>query len=257
MRNEILALYQTAEAGQEFGRGAGGDIKKKIDLTSEKALIDTLNEHEVSCTLVSEESGTLSIGAEPSKTVLTADPLDGTTNALRGLPFMATSLAVSQKPRLQEVETALVRDIIHDVAYTAQRGQGAFKNGKPIKPSKDTSLETAVIGVDLNSLKMRQTVTRMTGLFEQAKHLRHFGANALEVCYVADGSTDTFIDVRDKLRVTDIAAAQFILREAGGIIKTPDGEDLDAPLEATQRVSFVAAANKTLYAKIQNLLNKL
>jgi myo-inositol-1(or 4)-monophosphatase len=169
---------------------------------------------------------------------------------------MATSLAVSKKPYLQEVETALVSDLIHNVTYTAQRGQGAFRNGEVIKPSKNVSLEDAVIGVDINSLKIKQTVNQMTRVFEQTKHLRHFGANALETCYVADGSLDAFIDLRGKLRVTDIAAAQLILREAGGIIKSPEGKNLDAPLDAAQRISFVAAANKALYNTIQKLLKR-
>jgi myo-inositol-1(or 4)-monophosphatase len=94
----------------------------------------------------------------------------------------------------------------------------------------------------------------MIRIFEQTKHLRHLGANALEICYVADGTTDAFIDLRGKLRVTDMAAAQLILREAGGVITTQKGESLDAPLTATQRVSFIAAANKTIYKKIQALI---
>jgi myo-inositol-1(or 4)-monophosphatase len=71
---------------------------------------------------------------------------------------------------------------------------------------------------------------------------------------VADGSTDAFIDIRGKLRVTDIAAAQLILREAGGIITTSEGKTLDAPLDAAQRLSFIAVANKTLNEAILKLL---
>jgi len=254
MREEILNVYQTEEAGREFGVGAGGDIKKKIDLVAEKALTETLREHKASCTLISEESGTKRIGADPSKFTLTADPLDGTTNALRGLPFMATSLAVSRKPYLKDVETALVSDLLHNVTYTAQRGHGAYRNKKEIKPSMTSSLEKAVIGVDFNTFKAGEIVKQMIRVLEQTKHLRHLGANALEICYVADGTTDAFIDLRGKLRVTDMAAAQLILREAGGIITTPEGKDLNAPLNATQRVSFIAAANNTIYDKIQKLL---
>jgi len=256
MKREILGLYHTTEAGKEFGIGAGGDIKKKIDLAAEKALLDTLREYNASCMVVSEESGTKQIGAEPSKYILTTDPLDGTTNALRGLPFMATSLAVSQKPYLKEVEIALVSDLIHGVTYTAQRGYGAFRNEEAIKPSKRVSLEEAVIGVDFNTFKAREIVNQMIKVFEKTKHLRHLGANALEICYVADGTIEGFIDLRGKLRVTDVAAAQLILREAGGIITTPQEKSLDAPLDAAQRVSFIAAANRTLYNRIQKLLKE-
>jgi myo-inositol-1(or 4)-monophosphatase len=228
-------------------------MRKKIDLVAEDALIETLRTHEASCTLISEESGTNRIGAEPAKQYLTADPLDGTTNALRGLPFMAISLAVSSKPYLKNVETALVMDILHNVTYMAQRGKGAYKNKQSIKPSKTTSLKEAVVGVDF-TFKASEIVNQMIRIFEQTKHLRHLGANALEICYVADGTIDAFIDLRGKLRVTDMAAAQLILREAGGIITTQKGESRDMPLTATQRVSFIAAANKTIYNKIQALI---
>jgi myo-inositol-1(or 4)-monophosphatase len=254
MQKEILKVHKTAEAGKQFGRGAGGDIQKKIDLVAETALIETLRVHKASCTLISEESGTKKIGAEPTKYILVADPLDGTTNALRGLPFMATSLAISTKPYLKNVETALVTDILHNVTYTAQRGEGAHKNKQAIKPSKTTSLREAVIGVDFNTFKAAEIVNRMIRVFEQTKHLRHLGANALELCYVADGTTDAFIDLRGKLRVTDMAAAQLILKEAGAIITTGEGKPLDAQLTATQRVSFIAAANKTIYNKIKKLI---
>jgi myo-inositol-1(or 4)-monophosphatase len=254
MKKEILALFGSVEAQAGFGIGAGGDVIKKIDLMAENALIQTLQDHGVSCTLISEEAGTREIGSDPSSFYLTTDPLDGTTNAVRGAPFMAISLAVSKRPYLKDVETALVCDPIHDVTYTAERGRGAFRNRKGIQPSSTTSLEDAVIGVDFNTFKIRELMPQLIPLLEKTKHLRHFGANALELCYVADGTADAFIDVRGKLRVTDIAAAYLILREAGGIMVTPEGNELDVALSAIQRVAFIAAANETFYAEIQKLL---
>ena len=254
MKEEIIALFGSEEAKNGFGIGAGGDVTKKIDLAAENALIQTLQDHRVSCTLISEEAGTKEIGPNPSSFYLTTDPLDGTTNAVRGAPFMAISLAVSKRPYLKDVETALVSDPVHDITYTAERGKGAFRNREGIQPSLAKSLEEAVMGVDFNTLKIREIMPRLIPILEKIKHLRHFGANALELCYVADGTTDAFIDIRGKLRVTDIAAAYLILREAGGIIVTPEGKELDVPLHATQRVAFIAAANKTFYAEVQELL---
>ena len=89
---------------------------------------------------------------------------------------------------------------------------------------------------------------------QKTKHLRHLGANALEICYVADGTTDAFIDIRGKLRVTDVAAAYLILLEAGGTMTSPEGKELSAPLTPTQQVSFIAAANKQLYEVIRRFL---
>ncbi len=254
MKREVLALFGLDEAKTGFGIGAGGDVIKKIDLVAENALIQTLQDNGVSCTLISEEAGTKEIGLTPSSFFLTVDPVDGTTNAVRGNPFVAISLAVSKRPYLKDVETALVCDPVHDVTYTAQRGKGAFRNREGIQPSPTTSLEEAVIGVDFNTLKIPELTQRLIPLLKRTRHLRHFGANALEVCYVADGKTDAFIDIRGKLRVTDIAAAYLILRETGGLMVTPEGNELDVTLDATQRVAFIAAANKKIFAEIENSL---
>ncbi len=255
MRNAALKYYGSPKAAIGFGVGAGGDISKRIDLAAEKALIDCLSKHEIACTLVSEEAGTKKIGFGPSEYYVTTDPVDGTTNAVHGLPFSANVIAVSRKPWLRDVETAIVHDIVHDITYTAQKGEGAFRNGKRVKPSETVNLEDAVIGVDSNTFRIADFVAKLEGLFKKGKHFRQFGATALELCYVADGSTDAFIDVRDKLRVTDMVASYLILREAGGIIVTPEGEELNIPLEATQRLSFIAASNKRIYEAIKEALN--
>jgi myo-inositol-1(or 4)-monophosphatase len=254
MRTEILAFYGSPDGAIGFGIGAGGDTMKKIDLVAEKALIEVLEEHKVSCILISEETGTRKIGSQPYEFYVTTDPVDGTTNAVRGIPFMATAIAVSKAPYLKDVKTALVSDIFHNVTYTAQRDEGAFRNGEEIQPSQTSSLEEAVVGVDFNTLRLGELVAKLEELLVRARHLRHFGANALEICYVADGVTDAFIDVRGKLRVTDIAASYLILLEAGGIMVTPEGPQLDVPLAATQRVAFIAAANKRIYENIKKFL---
>ena len=254
MRKEVLNLYGSPDAAIGFGIGAGGDTMKKIDLVAEKALIDILEENRVSCTLISEETGTKRIGSHPSEFYVTTDPVDGTTNAVRGIPFMATAIAVSKAPYLKDVETALVSDLFHNITYTAQRGRGAFRDGEKINPSQTSSLEEAVVGVDFNTLRLRELVTKLERVLTRARHLRHLGANALEICYIADGTTDAFIDIRGKLRVTDIVASYLIMLEAGGIMVTLEGAELNVPLAATQRVAFIAAANKTIYKAIKKHL---
>jgi myo-inositol-1(or 4)-monophosphatase len=250
MKKQVQPLYGSPEAIVGFGRGAGGDVKRKIDIVAEDALFRTLEKHKISCTVISEESGVKQIGSEPSSFYVVADPVDGTTNALRGLPFLDISLAVSAKPMLGDVKIALVADGLRDVIYTAVRGNGAFKNEGKIKPSGTAKLEEAVVGVDLNTFKTGQLVDQLIGVLQKSRHIRHLGANALEICYVADGTTDAFIDIRGKLRVTDMAAGQLILKEAGGIITTPEGDELDAALDAGQRVSFVGAGNKPIHEAI-------
>ncbi|UCC33609.1 MAG: hypothetical protein JSW53_00975 [Candidatus Bathyarchaeota archaeon] len=251
IREKVLPLFAKPEAAKTYGKGAGGDQMKEIDLIAEKALIETLEKNNASCTLISEESGTKRIGRNPSAYYLTTDPIDGTTNAIRGLPFVATSLAASETRNISDIDKALVSDILHNITYTAILGRGAYRNDQRIKPSTESSLKDAVIGIDLGTPRRKEFETSFMGILKKASHLRHLGANALEICYVADGTTDAFIDMRGKLRVTDVAASYLILLEAGGTMTTPEGKELNASLTPTQTVSFIAASNKQLHRAIR------
>ncbi|MEM3703654.1 MAG: inositol monophosphatase family protein [Candidatus Bathyarchaeia archaeon] len=255
IQRRIAPFLKKVNAPQpNLGTGAGGDPIKQIDIVAEKAITDTLKEHGISFTLISEESGIKEYGESPGKNYVTADPIDGTTNLTRGIPFYATSIAVSTEQELSTVHTALVADLLHDITYTAKKGKGAHRNNQKITPSKQTSLEEAVIGIDLNTYKAREIAPKLTNLIERTKHIRHLGANALELCYVADGTTDAFIDIRGKLRTTDTAAAWLIINEAGALITTPDGEPLKAKLDPKERLTFVASANDEIHEKILGLI---
>jgi myo-inositol-1(or 4)-monophosphatase len=252
VRTNTLHLLQKPWHQISYGKGAGGDTTFQIDRIAEDTTIDTIRNYGIDFTLISEEAGIKKIGKNPQYYV-TLDPIDGTTNALRGIPFVATSIAVSKKPQFQDVTHALVTDLHRDVTYTAQKGEGAQKNNKKIKPAKTSTLRDLTLGIEI-LLKTPQQIKAATAILQNTKHPRHLGANALEICYVADGTTDGFIDLRDKLRVTDMAAAQLVLTEAGGIITAPNGRRINLPLAPTQRTSFVAAANKTLHRKLKTLI---
>lgn len=255
IRKQIGPLLETLDQPQpDLGIGAGGDAIRKIDLAAENAIVGTLMGQGFSFTLISEESGVREYGENQRECYITVDPIDGTTNLMRRVPFYATSMAVSEKPYLKDVHSALVADLFHGVTYTAQKGKGSFRDNRTISPSGNALLEEAVIGVDLNSYKVEKIVPRLTGLIKKTKHIRHLGANALELCYVADGTTDAFIDIRGKLRTTDVAAACLIVKEAGALLTTPDGKPLDARLDPQQKVEFIAAANAEMHRTILGLV---
>ena len=255
LKRQINPLLKTLNHPQpSLGIGAGGDPIKKVDLTAENAIVETLKEYGLSFTLISEESGIKKYGENPEENYVTADPIDGTTNLMRGIPFYATSIAVSTKPELNAVHTALVADLFHGVTYTAKKGEGAKRDNQKINPSKQTTLKDAVVGIDLNTYKAREVAPRLTNLIEKTKHIRHLGANALELCYVADGTTDAFIDIRGKLRTTDTAAAWLIINEAGAKITTPEGKPLSAKLDPKEKLTFIAAANQKIHKTILSLI---
>ncbi|MEM2104079.1 MAG: inositol monophosphatase family protein [Candidatus Bathyarchaeia archaeon] len=255
IQRQTAPLLKTLKRPQpDLGIGAGGDPIKHVDLAAEKAIVETLASFDISFTLISEESGVKRYGLNPEMNYVTADPIDGTTNLTRGIPFYATSIAVSTKPELKTVHTALVADLYHNVTYTARKGEGAQRNNQKIKPSKQEDLAEAVVGIDLNTYKAREIAPCITSLIEKTKHIRHFGANALELCYVADGTTEAFIDIRGKLRATDTAAAWLIINEAGAKITTPDGQPLNAKLDPKEKLTFIAAANTKIHKTILSLI---
>jgi len=234
--------------------GAGGDAMKPVDLVAEKAIVDTLKEYGVSFTLISEESGVKEFGAEAESCFVTVDPIDGSTNFMHGLPFYACSIAVSRKRTLNDVYAGLVADLVHDVTYTAFEDKGSYRDGKKIETSKTATLEEAVVGLDLNTYKVQEVVPKLIALIAKTKHIRHFGANALELCYVANGLTDAFVDIRGKLRTTDVAAGFLILKEAGGIVTKPDNQGLNVELDPKQTMSFIASGNMEIHKKIVSLV---
>jgi myo-inositol-1(or 4)-monophosphatase len=115
-------------------------------------------------------------------------------------------------------------------------------------------LGEAVVGLDLNAFSVEAVAGQLARLVEAAGHIRHFGANALELCYVAEGLTEAFVDIRGKLRTTDLAAGFLILKEAGGVITVPEGEALDAKLDPRQTVKFVASGNPKIHKAILSLI---
>jgi len=257
IQKQITPQLKTLKQPQpNLGTGAGGDPIKQIDLTAENAITNTLKKHKISFTLISEESGIKQYGKTPHECYVTADPIDGTTNLSRGIPFYATSIAISTKPTLNTIHTALVADLYHNITYTAQKGKGAYRENKKVAPSKEESLEEAVIGIDINTIKIQQIIPQLTSLIQKTKHIRHLGANALELCYVADGTTDAFIDIRGKLRTTDMAAAWLILKEANAKITTPEGKALNVKLSPKQKVTFIAAANQKIHKTILESLKR-
>jgi myo-inositol-1(or 4)-monophosphatase len=233
-----------------LGVGAGGDMMKPVDLAAETAIVYTLLQHKISFTLISEESGIKEYGATPKECYLCVDPIDGTTNLTHGLSFYASSLAVSHKPELDDVYAGMVVDLFHDDTYMALKDKGAYR----IHTSKIQSLNEAVIGLDLNAYKAKLNMEIAAELIENIKHTRHFGANALEVCLVAAGLTDAFIDLRNKIRTTDVAAGFLIVKEAGGTVTDQENKPINVKLDPKQTLSFIASANVEIHQKILSLV---
>ncbi|MGA9167806.1 MAG: inositol monophosphatase family protein [Nitrososphaeraceae archaeon] len=236
-------LIGTEEGNQRLGIGAGGDWSRKIDIESEKAIIRTVQEHGMSPTFIGEECGKIP-GREG---YLIIDPIDGTTNATSGLPFYCCSLAYATKYRLSSVSHATIMDLSRGEIYAASKGRGAWLNDVKLEVGyKKRQDDELIIGMNISrtSLDDLSILSKIIGI---AEHVRLLGANALELCYLAKGSLDAYIDLRGKIRATDIAAAFLIVNEAGGIIYSTLDEVLDSELGVDSRMSYIAFSNHNLH----------
>jgi len=254
IKEKTKTMFRSAQSGGMGEIGAGGDITHPIDTMAEEIVIRRLQDERIPCVLVSEEAGTRPLNGGGDDYVV-LDPIDGTTNAVRHIPFYSTSIAHATGPHLSNVDAGLVMDLHNGTTFSAKKGEGARMNGVETTVSKTTEVEEAIISIELTHLgRVRNVARTLLPLMERSLKLRLLGSTALETAYVASGALDAFIDIRGLTRAVDLAAAAVIVREAGGFIVTPKGEKLDMMLTAPARTSFVASANRQLTAQIIELL---
>lgn len=236
----VIPLVGTPEGGRVTGMGADGTPTKLIDQLAEDCVMSGLRKHPVCGTVVSEEAGKVSLGNKPGTIFL--DPVDGTYNAVAGIPFFALSLALALD---DGIDAAFVRDLASGQTFTAVKGGGAFLDGKRVRVSGADQLETSALSL----YGRRYDPGRILSLGQKVRRWRLLGASALELSYIGCGRIDGFIDLRGTLRVTDAAAGMLICTEAGGRVSDLSGSPLLFPAEVTVGRCLVAS-NGLMHEKI-------
>jgi myo-inositol-1(or 4)-monophosphatase len=221
--------------------GAGGDRTLEIDALAEDLIfegLDRMYSRGASFTAISEERGVVGYGEGSMR--LAIDPIDGSLNAMRGLPHCAMSIAVADGPTSDDLALAFVWDFGAREAFHAVRGGGAYLNGKRLIPiakervTEDGRLELLCI----ETSDSHQTAELASSLAEVAYRWRILGSIASAMCQVATPRVDAMVNVTD-CRIVDAAAGALIVRESGGIVRFSAGELV--PLELDQRTSLCAA----------------
>jgi myo-inositol-1(or 4)-monophosphatase len=251
VRSIVNDLAGKGNRGEVVGIGASGDRTLVADKKAEEALIDALAKVE-GVRVLSEEAG--EAGDSSGRLLAIIDPIDGSSNFEREIPFYCTSIAIAAGSSHKDVFFGIVRNLVSGEVYTATKGKGAKKDGSMIRTSRTTELSKAVAGIDISRAGQR-TLQGLLPLMSRVSRQVHFGANALELCLMAEGKTDAFVDLRGRMRTVDFAAAQLIAAEAGGVVSAPDGNDLRFPIDLEGRFSFVASSNKELHLKILECLD--
>lgn len=239
----VKDLAGTNAAAGDFGRGAGGDISRNIDIVAEKAVLDYLKEISFECVVLGEECGHVELSSNP-KGFIIMDAIDGSANAVRGVPFFCCSLAFALENKISSITDGVVTDLSNGDMYWASKGKGSFFNENKISVHENEPIYR-IVGINLSGATPEQ-VSRLQPILKSHNHTRHFGANALEMAMFARGLMDIFIDIRGKIRVQDMAAGYLLVKEAGGLILNEKLEPLDADLSYETRLSFIAAANKKI-----------
>src|SRR4051795_8625384 len=237
-------------------RGEGGDQTLEIDAIAEDLLfaeLQALYDNGARFTAVSEERGVVDFGGDGQWVVI--DPIDGSVNAKRGLPHFALSIAVAEGTTMADVVFGFVQDFGPDEEWVAWRGGGAQLDGTPLDPSlterrtRDGKLE--VLGIE--SADPRWVVQSADALAEAAHRLRAIGAIAVSLCQVAGGRFDAMASLK-RCRAVDAAAAQLIVREAGGqgAVIAYD-EPLAAPWDLEPRSPVIAARTPEGLADVRSV----
>ena len=245
-----LAGTKEAIAG-DFGRGAGGDISRNIDIIAEKTVVDYLRKINFECVVLGEECGRVELSTNPKGFVI-MDAIDGTTNAVRGLPIFCCSLAFATDEKLSSITDAAITNLSNGDVYWTSKGKGAFLNDKSISVHKEKPVYK-VVGIN-TSASPPELIQRFIPIFEKHHHVRHLGANALEMAFLAQGSIDIFIDFRKKIRIQDMAAGYLLIKEAGGLLLDENLQPFDSDISYETRLSFVAAASKEILDEIFSLI---
>ncbi|HEY9036122.1 MAG TPA: inositol monophosphatase family protein [Pseudomonadales bacterium] len=193
------------------------DYVSEVDREAERIIIETLKEKYPTHAFLAEESAP-TLDDRDNDYLWVIDPLDGTTNFLRGIPHYAISVACYHKGRL---EHGLVIDPIRREEFLASRGRGAQLNGKRIRVSGRKSLDGALLGTGIpfksrSQDQMPAYLQSLDKLALQTAGIRRAGAAALDLAYVAAGRLDGFWEIG--LSEWDIAAGALLVQEAGGLI---------------------------------------
>ncbi len=239
---ERLREGDRPENPKEFGR--------LMDYTSAGALRRVLEEIDVKPRVVSEEWFEDYVSTEDW--LLVVDPIDGTSNLSRGVPFSAVSLAIANGRFMDDVYAGLVKNIFTGDEYFAYLGEGAYKNGSRIRVSK--TLKTIDAFISLSIVHQYPGKSRTLDLLRYTNYPRHLGSAALEDCLVAEAVLDAHVDIRGSLRVFDIAASQLIVREAGGKVYLTQDWSREVDLLKIKGIRIVSASTPHLMEKILDIL---
>lgn len=234
---------------EPVGKGASGDKTFPIDKKAEEIIIKYLESIKEPLSIISEECGYkyLSGGGK----VVLVDPVDGSKNAINGIPFYCTSLAVADGDTIGSIYLAYIINLLTGDEFWAEAGKGAFFNEERIFCQRDDIFYL----VAYEAQAPKRDIPTIIKLLSQARRTRCLGATALDLAYLAYGSISVFVSPASS-RSFDFGGGWLLIKEAGGIFTDLKGDFIDnTPLSIKKSTSLLASGNWSLHEKALKLLS--
>lgn len=241
---QILLEFWAKRDGLTVSNKRAGDFVSDADVSAENHLREVLLGERPEDSWLGEESG----GAGNSNRRWIVDPLDGTTNFLKGIPHWAVSVALEVGGQLT---VGVVHDPVKSETFSAHVNHGATLNGVTIGVSKTDQLSSSLFGTGIpfgDLPNIDNHTNQIARLMPLCAGVRRMGAASLDLAYVASGRLDGFWE--RNLRIWDIAAGLVLLREAGA---TLEGWD---PKEPPEQKGDVIAATPDLFSVFSTTLRQ-
>ena len=237
-----------AEREPVVGAGLGGDDTTAVDQAAEEAILARVRE--AAGAVVSEEIGRLGGTELP---LLVVDPIDGSLNAKRGIPFFSLSIAVAEGETMGDVVFGFVHDFGSREEWTARRGEGAWLNGErlgAVRPKDEVEI------LSFEATRTSLVARDAPKVADLAYRLRIMGSLALSLCHLAAGRVDAVCSLK-AARSVDIAAAQLLCTEVGLVVDLFDVAEPfgAAPLDLEQRSRVVAAGTTAVCMQLARALS--
>ncbi len=221
----LLRDFGEVEKLQVSAKGPG-DFVSKADIRAEKTLIEELQKARPDFGFLTEEHGIIEGADETHRWII--DPLDGTMNFLHGLPHWSISIALEETTHKgKEIIAGVIYDPVKDEIFTAEKNAGAFLTTNRLRVSGRTKLSECVISTGapciMHGEDRSTVVSNVDKLSSQVGAIRSMGSAALDLCYVAAGRFDCYVE--RGIKYWDIAAGLLIVKESGGIVTDFEGRD--------------------------------
>ena len=216
----VLLQYWETLGKDDADLKARNDWVSAADRESEDAIVAAIRGHKPQDAFLGEESGMSAEGAKNDR-IWIIDPLDGTSNYLQHFPMWCVSIALREKG---EMTCAVIYEPLRDLFFTAERGAGAFRNGKRMRVSTQERVEGSFLATGF-PFRAQEYVDSYVGIFTDvirtSKGVRRAGSAALDLAYTAAGVFDGFFEMH--LAAWDVAAGSLLVQEAGGVVSDFSG----------------------------------